>query len=641
MRLFSPLAIGPVVLRNRVVLSPMTTGFGFERGVPTEDLLAYFRARTGGVAMAVVAFGAVRPEGRVEDQIPWLWQPAAAAALAPLGAAIKERGALACLQLGHGGRQVSPRVTGEVPVAPSPVPPAVHVAVPPRALSTAEAEDVVAAFGTAAAAAAAAGFDAVEVHAAHGYLVQQFLAADSNRRDDRFGGATTAERARFAVEVVRAVAAAAPGLAVLVRLNGDDLVPGGITRADTAVVANLVAGAGAHAIVVSSGVYGSVPYTIPLLDDDEGTFLAAAAQVRAAVDVPVVAVGRISAPSTAEAALSRGDCDAVAVARALLADPEWVEKAAAGADAAIRPCIATVQGCAGMLQHSEPISCSVNPEVGREALPRLVAAARPGRVTVAGGGVAGMEAARRAAELGHAVVLLERQAELGGALRLAAATPPLGHLHRLLAWYARELTALAVNVRRGTEATGPSVVATAPDHVVVAVGGRTEVPAIDGWEDLPAWPVEDALAEGESTLGTRGLPGRVVVAGGGQRALAAALWAAARGSVVTVLAGGRVGTDTSGLTRRAFLARLDRLGVPVLRGRLAGLDSAGVLWRDGDTSGRIDADAVLLAGRARPERLPATEALRCPVAVVGDAKDPRDIASAIAEARAAVDTFSA
>lgn len=637
--LFSPLQVGPVTLRNRVIMSAMTTGFGFEKGVPTEDLKAYFRARTAGVAMAVIAFGAVTAGGRVEEQIPWLWRDDAAEVLAPLAAAITSGGGLACLQLGHGGRQVSPKVTGQPPVAPSAVPPRVHVKVPPHELSTQEVEQIIAAFGRGAAAAAAAGFNAAELHGAHGYLVQQFLAAESNRRTDRFGGASVAERARFGVEVVQSIRAAAPGLALLVRVNGDDLVPGGLTAADAAAAAAAFADAGAHAIIVSAGVYGSVPYTIPLLDDSEATFVHAAAYVRTHVDVPVVAVGRISHPVTAEAALVRGDCDAVAVGRGLLADPHWVEKAAAGRADHIRPCIATVQGCAGMLQHSEPVSCSVNPDVGREATAMVRRTAVPRRVAVVGGGPAGMEAARRARELGHDVVLFERAERLGGALRLAALTPPLEHLLRLVAWYERELSDAGVDVRLRTAADAAALAAVEADLVVAALGAHSEIPVLDGYEHLPAWTVESLLSGEPSSLDTSVLPGRAVVAGGGQRALATALWCAHQGVEVTLLSPGPVGADTSGLTRRAFLWRLERRGVTRVAGRAARLSAAGVHWRDADGGERlVAADGFIIAEPLQPERadgLGRVDAVR-----VGDGRQPRDIAAAIAEARDAVDVFT-
>ena len=269
--LFSKLRLGPLELRSRIVLSPMTTGFGFEEGVPDETLIAYFRARSAAVGMVAVAFGAVVPEGRVEEKLPWMWREDIGERLQPLVAALHDEGTRACLQLGHGGRQVSPVVTGMQPVAPSPVPPPVHVKEPPHELTIDEVEAVVTAFGTAAARAVEAGFDAIELHAGHGYLVHQFLSAASNLRTDAYGGDTITERARFGAEVVARIRREAPGLALVVRLNGDDITPGGMGPADALAAAQVLVAAGADAFVVSAGVYGSVPYTIPLLDDTEAS----------------------------------------------------------------------------------------------------------------------------------------------------------------------------------------------------------------------------------------------------------------------------------------------------------------------------------------------------------------------------------
>jgi len=639
--LFSPLQVGPARLANRLLLSPMTTGFGYDDGQPDQRIADYFAARSAGVAMSVVPFGAVRPEGRVEERIPWMWRPDAGVLLAPLATAIRTAGALPCLQLGHGGRQVSPRVIGSAPVAPSPVPPAVHVDVAPRVLTTTETRQIAAAFGRAARAAAEAGFAAVELHAGHGYLVQQFLSAQSNHRADRYGGATVAERATFGVEVVEQIRSAAPDLALLVRLNGDDLVPGGQTVDDAVTAATLFAAAGAHAVVVSAGVYGSVPYTIPLLDDPEATFLDAARHLRAALAIPVVAVGRFTLPASAEHALATGACDAVAIGRGLLADPDWVEKAAAGRIADIRPCIATVEGCAGMLQHGEEISCTVNPDVGRERTAAVPVARRPATVVVLGGGPAGMEAARRAAESGHRVTLYERSDQLGGAARLAAGTPTLGHLRRLVYWYERQLEGSGVEVRLGHEVAAGEVDPGAA-LVVLALGGETEPPGVDGYEHLPAWTVEQVLRGEPSSLGTRPRPVRPVLLGGGVRALAVAGWLAEGGAEPTVLSPTGFGHDTSGLARRAHLTRLARSGVRLLRGRPLELTPGGVLWAPAEGDPRLQpADGLVVCDPQRPTRwrtggLPVTAA----VAVIGDARTPGTMATAIAGGRAVVDAFT-
>ena len=639
--LFSPLKLGPLELRNRIVLSPMTTGFGFAQGVPDESMAAYLRTRSRAVGMTVVAFGAVAPEGRVEEQLPWMWRDDIGTRLAPLVTAVHEVGARACLQLGHGGRQVSPRVTGRQPVAPSPIAPPVHVKEAPHELTRGEVEEVVEAFGRAAARAAEAGFDAVELHAGHGYLVHQFLSAASNVRSDVYGGETTAERARFGVDVLHRMRQEAPALALVVRLNGDDITPGGIGPTDAVDAARAFAAAGADAVVVSAGVYGSVPYTIPMLDDTEASHVELASFLKRGLSVPVLAVGGIERPVVAEAALRRGDCDGVVVGRALIADPAWAEKAAAGRSSEIRPCIGLLDSCAGMLEHGNPISCAVNPEVGRELRP-VAQRSRRARVVIVGAGPAGLEAACHAGELGHDVTLLEQSERPGGALLLAARTPPLARLQRLVAWYERRLAAAGVELRTETRATAETITALGPELVVVAVGALTEPPVLEGYETLPAWTIEDLLAGRPSTLGGQLPPARPVVVGAGRHALAGALACARAGSDVTLLSRERPGFDASGLVRRAYVARLEREGVRRLRGRPLALTEEGVRWTDDEESGDalIAADGLVIADRRASVRLPGLGLFGVDVIEAGDAREPRDIASAISEGREAVDAFT-
>ncbi len=649
--LFSPLRVGGLELRNRIVLSAMTTGFGFSEGAPEAEALAYYRTRSRGTALATVGFSAVAPEGRVENAIAWLWPEGAAEALAPLAGAIASTGSHPCIQLGHGGRQVSPTVIGEAPVAPSAVQAGAHVRIPPRALSTEEVEDIVTAFGQAARQAADSGFAAVEVHGGHGYLVQQFLAVQSNRRADRFGGSTVAERSRFGCDVIAAVRRAAPGLTVVVRINGSDLVPDGLQVDDAVVAAQRFAEAGADAFVVSAGVYGSVPWTIPLLDDREGAFLDLAAEVRRNVDVPVIGVGRISTPEIAESALASGRCDAVGLGRALLADEDWIAKAAGGRRNEIRPCIATVEGCAGRLQYGEAISCSVNPGVGRETHPPASATATPARVLVVGGGPAGMEAARRAAQLGHEVQLAERADRLGGALRLAASTPGLAHMERLADWYGGELERHGVTVSLGSEVTAVEHLPAVPaDYLVLATGAQTAPEVLDGYEHLPAWTLEDLLAGRSSSHDTWHLIDPVAVIGGGSRALAIALWCRRGGYRVSLLSAGRIGHDTSGLARRAYLSRLEP--TTGAQGRAIRITPDGVEWLDvAGVSSVLPARSLVVAEPLRAV-VPAALAPRggnegTPQATgvhtvrIGDARSPRTIGDAIAEARQVVESLPA
>ena len=639
-RLFSGWTVGKVAVPNRIVLSPMTTGFGFDRGAPNRRLIDYFTARLGDVGMAVVAFGAVAPEGRVEQQVPWMWREDAAGRLSPLAAAIDAAGTVPCLQLGHGGRQVSPAVIGTDPVAPSVVTPGAHVRRRPRALTIVEIGDIVDAFASAAAKAAEAGFRALELHAAHGYLIHQFLSAEANRRDDHYGGANTAARARFGAEVIAAIKAAAPDPALLVRINGSDLTEDGAGLEDAQQAARAFEEAGADAIVVSAGVYGSVPYTIPLLDDPEGIFVDLAAGVRGSVSVPVVAVGRITDPHTAEAAIEAGKCDAVAVGRALLADPAWATKARKGDASDIRPCIGTVEGCAGMLQHGGPISCSVNPDVGREAAAPLPTPGRRLRVLVIGGGVAGMEAARTAATMGASVTIVERDSRLGGALLLAAETPPLRHLAGLAAWYERQVRRLGVSIELGTDADPALIGSLAPDHIVIATGAATDVPVLDGYDLLPVWTIESMLRGDPSTTGSTRLPIRVAVLGNGRRALAMTLWLGDRGREAVAVTGGRAGVDTSGLARRALLSRIATADTFVDEAVPVRVTDRGLeVEREGAVT-LIECDGLVIADPARSERPRWLTDIPAPATVIGDAREPRGIGAAIAEARDAVRALS-
>ena len=513
-------------------------------------------------------------------------------------------------------------------------------------------DDILAAFGLAARRAADSGFEAVEIHGGHGYLIQQFLAAESNRRSDRYGGATVAERSRFGCEVIESVRRSAPELTVVVRLNGSDLIPDGMQATDAVVAAGRFAEAGADAFVVSAGVYGSVPWTIPLLDDADGTFLDLAAELRRNVEPPVIGVGRIATPEVAEAALRNGSCDAVALGRALLADEDWVAKARNGRGPEIRPCIATVQGCAGRLQYGEGISCSVNPDVGREAHPPAQAVATPGRVLVVGGGPAGMEAARWAAQLGHEVHLIERGEHLGGALNLAASTPGLAHLARLAAWYTGELERLGVTVTLGQEVTAcEHLGAVAADYLILATGAQTTPDVLDGYEHLPAWTLEDLLAGRPSSHATWHLVDPVAVIGGGSRALAIALWCRRGGYEVSMLSAERLGHDTAGVTRRAYLTRLSPTATA--QGRAVGILPEGVAWSgaDGETA-VLPARSLVVAEPVRPA-VPAAlvprggggdgrpNALGVYTVRIGDARAPRTIGDAIAEARQVVEALPA
>lgn len=622
-----PVRLGGLTLSNRLVISPHTVNFGFTDGSPDDDFVAYMTRRAPGFGLTWVPIAAPDPLGRAEPEQPWLWDDRFIPGLARLADALRATGTEPGLQINHAGRQTSPTlIDGLVPVAPSPQPPRSIYTTVPRELTVIEIAGLVEAFAATARRAVSAGFRAVNLHFAHSYLVHQFLSPDSNFRTDAYGGSLE-NRMRFALEIVAAIRAeAGHDFALDVKLNGRDFVPGGIELDESTAVARALLAHGADGVSVSGGVYGSSPFNL-LLPFEEKAFLPLAKAIRAATGGVVTAVGKIRTASDAADAVRDGACDLVGVSRAVMADPDWALKALGRLRRPVRPCLGTLDGCSERLRHFEPATCQVMPEVGREL--RRLPTGPAVRIAIIGGGPAGLEAAAYAAELGDDVLLLEETRHIGGMLRLAARAPggaPFGELAR---FYEEELAHLGVDVRLGARADRELLAAFAPDHVIVATGARPDVPAIPGIDSAPLVADEDVLS-GEVTPS-----GRVVVLGSGRRALATALLCAATADVTVVdhdcL---RPAHDASALMRRAYKQQLAAAGVGVLVGPVERLTEAGVVL-DGR---ELAAEMVVLSVRLRSLREAKDVVPRgIPSTVVGDAKEPRSIMDAIAEAREAVD----
>jgi 2,4-dienoyl-CoA reductase-like NADH-dependent reductase (Old Yellow Enzyme family) len=317
----------------------MTTRSADESGEVTDATIAYFRARArGGVGLVTVEMASPEAVGRHRHRELGIYDDRFLPGLSRLSAAIKAEGAAAAIQLGHGGGHTRADICGETPIAPSAVPHDVFEGtmqtIVPEAMSLARIERTTAAFVAAAERAAAAGFDAVEIHAAHGYLISQFLCPAENLRDDAYGGSLE-NRARFGLDILARVRAAVPDLGLIYRLTVEDFFAGGMPLADGIQVAEWAAARGADAIHVTAGHYRSQPPSImiPPMAMAEATFLDFAAQVKARVAVPVIAVARLGDPDLAKAAVADGKADFVALGRPLLADADWPRKVRAGAAA--------------------------------------------------------------------------------------------------------------------------------------------------------------------------------------------------------------------------------------------------------------------------------------------------------------------
>jgi 2,4-dienoyl-CoA reductase-like NADH-dependent reductase (Old Yellow Enzyme family) len=424
--LLTPARIGPVEIPNRIVMPPMTTRGSDEEGHVTDQTIAYYMARVrGGTGLITVEMASPEKAGRHRRRELGIYDDRFLPGLTRLVSEIHRGGAKASIQLGHGGGHTRVDICGETPIAPSAIPHPVYETtfevIVPEAMTRERIGQTTEAYAAAARRAQQAGFDCVEIHAAHGYLISQFHTPFENRRTDEYGGSLE-NRARFGLGVLRAVKAAASSLGVIYRVSVDDFFDGGVTYDEGRQLAIWAAQAGADAVHVTAGHYRSKPTAhrmIPPMAEPDATFLGFAADVKKAINVPVIAVGRLGDPATATAAVADGKADFIALGRTLVAEPQWVEKLRNGEP--IRRCLAC-NTCIDGMRGGAGISCVVNGAAGRET---LFADAKPPqgqRIAVIGAGPAGLTYASLVAD-GNAVTVFERAERAGGAFRYAGLAP--------------------------------------------------------------------------------------------------------------------------------------------------------------------------------------------------------------------------
>ena len=632
-KLFEPIKIGKMELRNRIVMAPVNTYYS-EVGVVGNRLIDYLVERAkGGVGLIIVESTCVDwPVGkagicplRIDE---WKYVPA----FHNLVEAVHQYDTRIAIQIHHAGRQQSIICSeGQELVAPSEVACLATGACKPRALTIDEIEGLEEKFIIAAQMAKWAGFDAVEVHGAHGYLINQFMSPYSNKRTDEYGGDFEG-RMRFPVEIVEGIrAATGPDFPILFRLSADEYVEGGLTLDDTKNIARKLETTGVDAIHVAAGIYESKPSwwarIFPVMSMPPGSNVHLAEEIKRAVKIPVIVAGKLGNPILAEEVLKEGKTDLIAMGRPLLADPELPRKAALGELDDIRPCLYCNEGCFGSLNRFWSLRCQVNAAVGREREFEIKPTTKVKHVLVVGGGPGGMEAARVAALRGHKVTLYEKDEKLGGQLILASVPWFKEPIRDLIKYLESQIRKLGVKLELGKEVSPTLVKDLKPEVVILATGATPLTPEIPGIQKDSVVTAVDVLA-GRKEVGQR-----VVIIGGGQVGSETAWFLAEKGKEVTIVEMlPTIVEDMNMASRYYLLAKLRELGVNVMTNKEAKeVTSEGMIVESRGKKQTIEADTVILAVGSRSNKK-LKEELEGKVAelyAIGDCVKPGKILEAI------------
>ncbi len=643
--LFEPILINQLEIKNRIYMPAMHLGMAANFEV-TDQILNFYAPRAkGGAGMVSVGFatvdglsGSPMNIGAHKDKfIPGLKR---------LADTIKNNGARSAVQINHAGRyNPSFFLNGKTPVAPSPIASRLTYETP-HELTIDEIEKTIEAFAKAALRVKTAGFDAVEVLSGTGYLISEFLSPLTNQRSDAYGGSFE-NRMRFGIEVMAAIRdAVGPDYPLIVRMNGNDFMPGGNPRQELSEYAQVLAQGPADALCINVGWHEArVPQIVTCVP--RGAFSYLSRSIKEKVDVPVIASHRINDPETARELLADGMCDMVAMGRSLITDPMLPEKARQGHENQILHCIGCAQGCFDNLFKVKHVECLCNPEAGYEGQKNLEKTTNPKKVMVVGGGPGGMSAALTVALKGHTVTLFEKSNRLGGQLYLAAAPPGRDEFSQLAKDLEQQLLVNNIPVVFNTIVDERVIASEKPDVVIVATGAKAVTPPIPGI-GLPhvvqAWDVlEDKVATGS----------RVAIIGGGAVGVETALFLAEKGTlsaeavkfllvnkaedpkalyematrgskqVVLVEMLEKVGKDIGKSTRWGMMQELARAGIKsITEHTVTEITPAGLTVEKEGEILEIEADTIVVAaGSVSVNSLEdVLNKMQVPFKVVGDAK---------------------
>lgn len=624
-RLFTPIEIGPITIKNRFMMAPMENGLAASGGFINEKIIRFFEERAkNDVGIIITGSVGISPEGRGLPTQLSIYDDKFIPGLLQLTDAVHKAGSKIGAQIYHAGRQASEQITGLQPIAPSAIPCAV-VGNNPREMTKEDIYEMKQKFVQGARRCVEAGFDMIEVHFAHGYLLHSFLSPHSNKRTDEFGGSLE-NRMRFPIEVLKEIVdLCGDKVAITIRISADEYLEDGLKFEEVITICQKAVEVGAKAISLSAGSYDSVEYTIQPMFIEQGFLVPFSKKLKEVVDVPVIVAGRLNSASLIESIMENSEADMIAIGRGLISDEELVLKMKNKQYDDIRYCVACNQGCIDNVFQGKGITCLVNARAGFEAERNIEAADEKKKVLVIGAGPAGLEAARVARLRGHEVTIVDRKTDAGGKFDILAAPPEKDSFLLYKDYLINQANKLGIKFVEDEVKSAQDVEKYNADHIIVATGAHQSLPPIKG-ADLDKVVLAEDVLNGEELVGES-----VAIIGGGLVGSETAKYLSEKGKKVTIIEmadaiGNGVGPTFAG---HLFEYLAKRNVQQITSAKVVEIKEDKVILEDRE----IPADHVLIAAGYTPNNqfLDELKAKYNNVQTIGDVNQPRRIIDATAE----------